>query len=67
MYFRHSGHHLSNNVPSQVVIRGGVVQEPRSNNRRQVNQNMGALNNSNQVYQAPAQQPSNMTVSSLIY
>lgn len=65
MYSRHSAHHLSNNVPSQVVIRGGVVQESRSNNRRQVNQNLGTLNNSNQVYQAPTQQASNMTVSSV--
>lgn len=46
-------------MPSHVVIRGGVVQEPRSDNRRQVNHNMG----SNPMYQAAPQQPSNMAVS----
>jgi len=53
---------LSNNIPSHVVIRGGVVQEPRSDNRRQANHNLGVLN-SNPMYQAAAQQPSNMAVS----
>lgn len=49
-------------MPSHVVIRGGVVQEPRSDNRRQVNHNMGALN-SNTMYQAAPQQPPNIAVS----
>jgi len=61
LFYRHPANHLSNNMPSHVVIRGGV-QEPRSDNRRQVNHNMGVLN-SNPMYQAAPQQPSNMAVS----
>lgn len=52
---------MSNNIPSQVVIRGGI-QEPRPDNRRQVNQNMSALN-PNPMFQDNTQQHSNMTVS----
>ncbi|XP_003244249.1 protein AF-10 [Acyrthosiphon pisum] len=59
---RHPANHLSNNIPSNVVIRGGVVQEPRSDNRRQVNHNMGGVLNSNPMYQAAPQQPSNMAL-----
>ncbi|KAL5237360.1 hypothetical protein ACI65C_004770 [Semiaphis heraclei] len=55
---RHPTNRVSNNMPSHVVIRGGVVQEPRSDNRRQVNHNMG----SNPMYQAAPQQPSNMAL-----
>jgi len=62
LFYRHPANHLSNNMPSHVVIRGGVVQEPRSDNRRQVNHNMGVLN-SNPMYQAAPQQPTNMGVS----
>lgn len=55
---------MSNNVPSQVVIRGGM-QEPRPDNRRQVNhQNMGVMN-PNPIFPGNTQQPSNMTVSYL--
>lgn len=53
-------------MPSQVVIRGGVVQEPKSDNRRQNNnQNPGVLNpnsmyQGNNIHQSP-----NVTVSLL--
>lgn len=59
---RHSTHHLSNNMPSQVVIRGGAVLEPKPDSRRQqVNHNSGTLN-SNPMYQTTVQQSSNMTL-----
>ncbi|KAE9535255.1 hypothetical protein AGLY_007988 [Aphis glycines] len=58
---RHPVHQSSNNIPSHVVIRGGVVQEPRSDNRRQVNHNLGVLN-SNPMYQTAPQQPTNMAL-----
>lgn len=51
---------MSNNIPAQVVIRGGI-QEPRPDSRRQVNQNIGVLN-PNPMFQGTTQ-PANMTVS----
>lgn len=60
---RYPVHHTPNNIPSQVVIRGGIVHEPRSDNRRQVNHNVGVLS-SNPIYHTATQQsPNNMTVS----
>ncbi|XP_050426553.1 protein AF-10-like [Adelges cooleyi] len=52
----HQVHHsMSNNIPSHVVIRGGVGQDPRLDNRRQSNQNSGQMN-LNQMYQPNPQQ-----------
>ncbi|VVC38726.1 Hypothetical protein CINCED_3A021786 [Cinara cedri] len=61
MFNRHPGHHFPNNVPSQVVNRGSVAQEPRLDNRRQVHQNLGVLN-PNPMYQATAQQSHDLSL-----